>query len=452
MKVRFRQLPWGHLLLFLELLLLGIGGWFLVRPSEGILCERTIKGDIPIEILHPREVGPFPAVVLVPGELCTQRALNDLAQALARAGCLVASFDYPGTLENGAELPLFRSSVAHSAHLGALEEELRQVLAYVRSRPDVSPKSLILIGHSLGSVAALRTALVDTSIRATVGLSPLYTAVGSKKPANLLLVVGRWAPRPLREQAMRLLYQAGGEAPEALYGDLAAGTGRRLLYLYGVGHLSLLHSERMLREVLLWVEASLGIDMPMPANLGMHIWLVWFFGVGALLVFPRWARVTWGRSRLEEEGTLPEAWQVLLTGLLAAGVAVFVLWALPWRFPKAVGADYLGPYLLLYGVLSGAILWRTSWSRWPGLARPGVWPLVRHGALALLFLLLTWGVVVFQGSYCRMLPLRGSWQARLLVNGSLIFMALPYFIAGELWVRGGPRRRTRFYWLLDKLT
>ena len=121
--------------------------------------------------------GPHPVVVLLHGFPGNERNL-DLAQAIRRAGWDVLYFDYrgswgtPGTftfahvLEDSQAAVDYLRVPANAAHLRA------------------DPKTIVLLGHSMGGFAALYTAAHDPNLRATAVLSPADMAGSALLPPN----------------------------------------------------------------------------------------------------------------------------------------------------------------------------------------------------------------------------------------------------------------------------
>lgn len=118
----------------------------------------TLHGTLtrPYRLRHPA-----PAVVLVAGSAARDRdgtiaglpgyrPFRQIADALSRRGMIVLRFD---TDRSGAATP-------------DLTGELRAAVAYLRSRPDVDPRRIGLVGHGEGGVAVPIIAASDPQIRA----------------------------------------------------------------------------------------------------------------------------------------------------------------------------------------------------------------------------------------------------------------------------------------------
>jgi uncharacterized protein len=108
--------------------------------------------------------GPHPTVLLLHG--LPGHELNlDVAQAIRRAGWNVLTFHYRGSWGSGGDFSF-----------GNVLEDVGVVLAYMRDsanaqRLRVDPKSIVIIGHSMGGFAALTDGARDPEIRSIASIS-----------------------------------------------------------------------------------------------------------------------------------------------------------------------------------------------------------------------------------------------------------------------------------------
>jgi pimeloyl-ACP methyl ester carboxylesterase len=119
------------------------------------VCRLTAKprselvelDGVPVEVLHPRGEGPWPAWLFVNGahpERRREPVVTRLADGLARAGFLVLVPDLPGLGEGAISLRTLEATV--------------RVTADAADRPDVLDGRVALIGASTGAGLALVTA------------------------------------------------------------------------------------------------------------------------------------------------------------------------------------------------------------------------------------------------------------------------------------------------------
>jgi len=152
-----------------------VGGLFLrppqpepAKPGELTVNSGNIK--LPATLVVPEGKGPFPAVVLVHGSGPNDRdetvganaPFRDLAEGLARHG--VATLRYVKRTRQYPQSPVF------TVNEEVIEDALN-ALALVRSLPDIDPRRVFLLGHSLGANLAPRIANADATIAGIVLLA-----------------------------------------------------------------------------------------------------------------------------------------------------------------------------------------------------------------------------------------------------------------------------------------
>jgi pimeloyl-ACP methyl ester carboxylesterase len=108
--------------------------------------------------------GPHPTVILLHGFPGNERNL-DLAQAIRRDGWNVLFFDYRGSWGSPGDF-----SFTHSI------EDTHSAIAYMRDPANATkfrsdPKSIVLIGHSMGGFMALQAGANDPAIKAIATIS-----------------------------------------------------------------------------------------------------------------------------------------------------------------------------------------------------------------------------------------------------------------------------------------
>lgn len=148
---------------------------------------------------------PLPAALLLPGSGPVDRDSNhsrmrlgitaDLARALADAGVASLRYDKRGV---GASTGSWRAAGLHDNVADATE-----VLAAVRSRPEVDAAQVFLVGHSEGALLAAAVAAGDDELAGVV----LLSAAATRGEQLLLWQAGQIAPslpRPVRA-LLRLL-------------------------------------------------------------------------------------------------------------------------------------------------------------------------------------------------------------------------------------------------------
>lgn len=136
-----------------------------VRPQDPVKPYPYDEEEVRIEnasahvtlagtLTQPRGAGPFPAVVLITGSgpqdrdesLLGHRPFLVLADHLTRAGLAVLRCDDRGTGKS--------SGVFATATTADFAGDVRVEVEYLRSRADVNPKRIGLVGHSEGGLIA----------------------------------------------------------------------------------------------------------------------------------------------------------------------------------------------------------------------------------------------------------------------------------------------------------
>lgn len=133
----------------------------------------------------PPGAGPFPAIVLAPGQgyHMALPALEQTAQRLLTQGFAVVRF-------NWAYFTAQPKPGAPSKDLADELQDLRTVLAAAKADPRIRVDAIAVGGKSLGSVVAWRALAQDPSLRAGLFLTPVCSRIAP----------GQAAPTPLGEQ------------------------------------------------------------------------------------------------------------------------------------------------------------------------------------------------------------------------------------------------------------
>ncbi|MBX3396224.1 MAG: alpha/beta hydrolase [Phycisphaerae bacterium] len=136
------------------------------NSKDGITLAGTLT--------RPTGQGPFPAVVLISGSgaqdrdetLLGHKPFLVLADHLTREGIAVLRFDDRGVGGSTAPLDVLRRSTTAD-----LANDARAALNFLRTRKDINPKHIGLIGHSEGGVIAPMIAAEDRDVAAVIMLA-----------------------------------------------------------------------------------------------------------------------------------------------------------------------------------------------------------------------------------------------------------------------------------------
>ena len=163
--------------------------------------------------------GPHPVVILLHGFPGNERNL-DLAQSIRRAGWDVLYFNYRGAWGSPSAF-----SFTHAI------EDTQSAIAYLRDPANAAklrsdPKTIVLIGHSMGGMIAANVAAQDPAIRA-VGLISASNMAGRVLLAVKANQQAAALPRIAQSLAAEGMSPLAGCTPESLARELLANAATR---------------------------------------------------------------------------------------------------------------------------------------------------------------------------------------------------------------------------------
>jgi uncharacterized protein len=162
--------------------------------------------------------GPHPTVILLHGFPGNERNL-DLAQSIRRAGWNVLYFDYRGSWGSPGDF-----SFTHCI------EDTESAIAYLRDPAQAAklrsdPKTIVLIGHSMGGFVALQAGALDPTIKAiaTISAADLGTSRLQAVPADKHDLAAKGVAASLAAEGMAPL---AGVTPESLANEVLANAAK----------------------------------------------------------------------------------------------------------------------------------------------------------------------------------------------------------------------------------
>jgi dienelactone hydrolase len=323
--------------------------------------RHIVVDGVPLDEVHPTSGGRHPGVVVAHGFAGSARLMAPFGDTLSAAGYVVVLVDFAGHGLNPAPLP--DATASTDASDAALQRDLDVAVAHLRSRPDVDPSQVALVGHSMGATAVTRYAISHPDIKATVAISlPDSSDVPADRPARLLLLAGALEFANFRTAAE---HAAQG------------GHDRAAVIVPGVEHISILYAPRTHREVASWLDATFGVPAlakgPSPvrrvraAGLLLLALLVGIYPLAWLMFGARPAH--WPRVAVSP----------LIRIVIAAVIAAFlgVLVGPTVRLPLALGGFVVG-FTLTAGI---ALL---VYHRWRTGTFAASAPAAQHGGLRLM--------------------------------------------------------------------
>ena len=356
------------------------GLWQLEAAGRGLAVERATVGETPATLWRPAESGPAPAVVIAHGFAGSRQLMHSFALTLARNGYVAVGFDFRGHGRNPR--PMTGDVTDDAGATATLLAELRRVVAFARDHP-ASDGRVAVLGHSMASDIVVRAAVADPAIAATIAVSMFTEEATPDRPRNLLAITGEWEAG-LREKALEIVGLATEAPPRegVTYGDPAQGTGRRAAVAENVEHVGVLYRSDSMVEARDWLDATFAREGAGPIAVRGPAILLLLGGIVALAwplagLLPRIA---------EGAGGAPGRWRALGWRLALPAVATpLLLWPVETRFLPVLVADYLFLHFLVYGAITGLVLWRDGRI---GRPRPGRIAAVLGAALGVAALIL----------------------------------------------------------------
>jgi predicted alpha/beta-hydrolase family hydrolase len=204
----------------------------LLAHAEELTIPSKHAGMVSVLADFPSGDGPFPAIVLAPGQGYHMRlpALAEPAKMLVASGVAVFRFHWAYFTAQPKGNP--------SDDLAKELQDLQAVLGFARSHPRILHDSVMVGGKSLGSVVAWQALEADASLRAGVFLTPICSrvATGETVPRS---VADENYPGMARE-ARPILFVSGDRDPlctsTLLYQFAAKGTSSTRVAVVGGDH------------------------------------------------------------------------------------------------------------------------------------------------------------------------------------------------------------------------
>jgi dienelactone hydrolase len=221
----------------------------LSGPNQLVNTTHTVSDGVPVTILIPETAAEteqtIPGIVVAHGFAGSRRMMLGHGYTFASAGFAVALLDFSGHGANPGRLPADSSQSS-----AALQSDIEEAVGVLLRQRAVDPDRIGILGHSMGSGAAMSAAIsMPDLFKAVVAVSPTNAAVTENEPQNLLLQAGAWEPRFL-ENARRLLEQAGGRQTE--------GNRRAFQEIANVEHITIVYANQSHELAAAWFGESLG--------------------------------------------------------------------------------------------------------------------------------------------------------------------------------------------------
>jgi dienelactone hydrolase len=320
----------------------------LERARAGITMTEMDAGSTPATIYRAATTKSAPAVIIAHGFAGSRRLMEAYALTFARAGYVAVSFDFEGHGDNPR--PMSGDVTRIEGTTQKLMAEISRVTDRVLELEYVDGR-LAILGHSMAADIIVRQAKRDDRIRAVVAISMFSQAVTPNAPRNLLMISGEWEYF-LRQQAVKTLRLSLAGASEGDTVTTPDGRGaRRAIMAPSVEHVAVLYSATALDEARRWLDRVFGrqSETPVAATGG---WIVLLLAGLVLLAWPMTAFLP--RHDMPPPKILLRPY--LIAALAPALITPPVATLFDVRLLPVLVADYLALHLLVYGLLSLAIL------------------------------------------------------------------------------------------------
>ncbi|MGF1503300.1 MAG: alpha/beta hydrolase [Paracoccaceae bacterium] len=342
----------------------------------------TARGTTPGTLYRLEGAPPGPVIVVAHGFAGSRQLMEPFSVTLARNGYLVVAFDFAGHGRNPVPLAGDVSSTD-----GATRNLLAEIDAVVAAADALAPDgtSVGLLGHSMATDIVIRRAVGRDDIAATVAVSTgpwtIEELVTPDAPRNLLLIAGD-LEGGLKEPSLEAVRLSAGEpvSEGVTYGAPADGSARRAVWADGVEHVGVLYSRESLAEALAWFDGVFereGVGYLEVRGPSILLLLAGIVAMGWPLagLLPRLAEPP---SRADKA-----RWRRFLgRAALPAVLTPLLLWPVDTRFLPVLVADYLALHFLVYGAITGLLLWRDGLWREGPRAAPGPFVLATLATVA----------------------------------------------------------------------
>lgn len=363
--------------LAVALAVLSLGNLF--AAGQGVDRRRVDVAGVPMELFLPADAqletgrAKLPAVLVVHGFSGNRQLMYGFGYTLAKNGYAAALIDFAG---HGASFDRLPDSFVGDVQYAKLASNIEAALAYLRAQAFVDPDRVAILGHSMGASAVARYGSTHPDVPVTIALSlgnfGRQLPPDPDQPRNFLILVGANEFAGFLQGSTAGLTAAypDGIAGET-YGDFVNGTARRLVYVPGVEHISILFSHDAYGEIVRWLDRAFGVaSADRPLSFDSRIgWVLLFYLAAAIGFYPLAVALLGVESTAVASeragGYAPSVTRaisgrrVLLAALVAAVVAPVLLrlGIVPFRWMPLTVGNYVGAYFLLYGVVVGLIVW-----------------------------------------------------------------------------------------------
>ncbi|MFK7764960.1 MAG: alpha/beta hydrolase [Roseobacter sp.] len=396
---------------------LALGIWHLERERATVTHEKlkTEAGEVTIYRADATGATDGPLVIVAHGFAGSRQMMQYISRDLARAGFVVAAYDFYGHGRDGRHLSPDVTRIE-----GTTQQLVNQTKAIVRAvQADLRTSGPIaLVGHSMATDIVIRAADELPAVAAIVAISMYSDAITPTFPERLLVLSGAMEHR-LRAVGREVVAQLDATASE---GETvrAGDVQRRTVSVPNTEHVAVLFSPVTIEETRAWIAGAFSRNASDGAPRSGPAILVVLFAI-VVLIWPV-SRVFNGASK----PPAPLSYKQFFFVLAAPVVPAFLATSLGGG--SLLGTAAFGSLLvffLIWGLVALCALW------WCG-RRPEM------PNLAAAAFLVFWALAIFGLALDRYAAAFVPTGPRLPLTFCLLLGTLPFALADRLLVASAP--------------
>ncbi|MHA1996918.1 MAG: alpha/beta hydrolase [Promethearchaeota archaeon] len=223
----------------------------ITRTSQSTFASDGVKVSYNLYYEEGGALGSRPVVIIGHGMLVNKEMMTNFAIELASQGFIVANLDWLGHGHTGAAVD---ENSSNAKILQAVIDDLPVKM------PQANMSDLGMMGYSMGGGPTFQYAKNHSTVKAWVGVATRVDATSNETdPANVLLIIGRFDEAfSIPEQKDNLAnftpgILTGDElVPGTVYGDIDAGTARKMVIVPNADHLNVPWNAMYVREATSW--------------------------------------------------------------------------------------------------------------------------------------------------------------------------------------------------------
>ena len=244
---------------WLAAFLVTLAGVLVLEDERLSVWQKRIETTAgPVEIYTHTSGSDGPLVFVTHGFAGSHQMMQYISRDLARAGYIVAAFDFYGHGRNTALLSPDVSRIEGTT--SQLVTQTRTIIDEVRTEFGLQEEAFALLGHSMATDIIIRAAQETGNAQSIVAISMYSDVVTADYPKNLLILSGQWEGR-LRDVGLHLVSQVD---PQGVEGQTVSNGPvlRRAVAVPFTEHVAVLFSHVTQKEIRSWFGQTLDAGRP----------------------------------------------------------------------------------------------------------------------------------------------------------------------------------------------